>query len=178
MSGSKVVPAFVRSRLLSGMKFYHISLNGDLAGVWTPGVQAGFDTPGIDEDSSWAYPEPPMDAVCVSPSLEGCVRGVFPNIARFFEKDNLPFLSFYVYQPVFKGGERIVVPETLTLEKLVWDAHVTQEHRILDKVEMKLYGTIKVLNTNKSETFKTHPFSRNENPEESVGPSDIKIRWF
>lgn len=168
---------FVRSRLLLGIPLYHISFNGDLEGIWTPGTQAGSDTPGEAEDSSWAYPEPPMKAISVSPTVEACFIGVFPNVARFFEKDKFPHMNFFVYQPVFEGQERVVKPVTLTTDKLVWDAHITQEHRILDRVHMARVGEIEVLNTNKSSTRMTHPFNDVKNPEESVGPSDVTIKW-
>lgn len=169
---------FVRSLLLNRLQLYHISFNGDLAGVWTPGTQAGSDVPGESEDSSWAYPEPPMKAISVSPSVEACFLGVFPNVARFFQKDNLPHMNFFVYQPAFEGHERVVKPSTLTKDKLVWDAHITQEHRILDSVQMIRVGEIEVLNTNKSSARLTHPFDDVKNPEESVGPGNVRIKWL
>lgn len=168
---------FVRSSLLD-LQLYHISFKGDLAGIWTPGTQAGSDTPGEAEDSSWAYPEPPMVAISVSPTVSDCFIGVFPNVARFFQKDNLPHMNFFVYQPVFKGNERVVKPEVLTKDKWVWDAHVTHEHRILDSVEMVCVGEIEVFNTNKSATRSTHPFNDPKNPEENVGPSNVHFKWL
>lgn len=169
---------WVLSRKLIGHQLFHISFNGDLEGIWTPGTQAGSDTPGEAEDSSWAYPEPPMKAISVSPTVADCFVGVFPNVARFFEKDRLPHINFFVYQPRFIGTERVVLPVTLTEDKLVWDAHITQEHRILDKVEMERVGEIEVLNTNKCRTRMTHPFNDVKNAEESVGPSGIIIKWL
>lgn len=168
----------VRSRLLLGLQLYHISFKGDLAGLWTPGTQAGSDVPGESEDSSWAYPEPSMAAISVAPTVEGCFLGVFPNVAKFFEKENFPHMNFFVYQPVFEGHERVVKPVTLTKDKLVWDAHITYEHRILDSVEMVLCGEIEVQNTNKVSTRQTHPFNDVKNPEESVGPSSVVIKWL
>jgi hypothetical protein len=155
---------------------FHLSLNGALEGLWTPGEQAGFDTPGEQEDSTWAYPEPPMQAVCVAPTLEGCFLGVFPNVAKFFEVGKVPYLNFYVYRPKLTGKERIVSPQVLTNERLVWDAHVTGEWRILDPVEMRMVGIIQVRNTNRSPTRMTHPFNDSSLPLESVGPQDIHIR--
>lgn len=157
---------------------FHISFNGNLEGIWTPGEQAGFDTPGEQEDSTWPYPEPPMSAICVASTLEGCFVGVFPNVARFFEKDNLPHMNFYVYRPKLTGKERLVSPDVLTSERLVWDAHVTGEWRILDPVQMEISGEIQVKNTNKSVTRMTHPFNDRSLPLESVGPRDIQIKRF
>lgn len=119
-----------------------------------------------------------MKAISVSPTVVDCFVGVFPNVARFFEKDRLPHINFFVYQPRFIGTERVVLPVTLTEDKLVWDAHITQEHRILDKVEMERVGEIEVLNTNKCRTRMTHPFNNVKNAEESVGPSGIIIKWL
>lgn len=168
---------FVRSILLN-TPLYHISFNGELEGIWTPGTQAGSDTPGEAEESSWPYPEPPMTAISVSPTVEECFIGVFPNVARFFEKGRLSHLNFFVYRPVFEGTERVVKPTTLTKDKLVWDAHITQEHRILDAVQMERVGEIEVLNTNKASTRLTHPFNDTKNPKESVGPSSVVIKWL
>ena len=169
---------YVRSRLLGNLQLYHISFNGELEGLWVPGTQAGSDTPGEAEDSSWAYPEPAMTAISLSPTVEACFVGVFPNVARFFEKEHYPHMNFFVYQPVFEGHERVVKPSTLTKDKLVWDAHITQEHRILDNVVMSRIGEIEVLNTNMSSTRETHPYNDVKNPKESVGPSRVVIKWL
>jgi hypothetical protein len=171
------VPKSVKSRLLGQLPLYHISFNGALEGLWTPGEQAGFDVPGEAEDSSWAYPEAPMTAISVGPTVEDCFRGVFPNVAHFFEKDKLPHINFYVYSPMFVGVERVVLPKTLTEDGWVWDAHVTHEYRILDPVHMKVVGEIQVMNTNSSPLLKTNPYNNLHNPRESVGPASIRCKW-
>jgi hypothetical protein len=168
----------VRSRLLTTGQLFHISFNGALAGLWTPGTQAGFDVPGEHEDSSWAYPEPPMAAIAVAPKVEDCFRGVFPNVAKFFEVEKYPHMNFYVYRPVFEGDERVVTPQVLTKDRWVWDAHVTHEHRIIDPVEMELVGEVEIMNCNSSPTMQTHPYGYTGYPKESVGPTTIKYRWL
>lgn len=164
--------------MLRLVNLFHISLNKNLEGIWIPGEQAGFDQVGEQEDSSWPYPEPSMHAICTSPEINRCFLGVYPNISRFFTKDLVKSLDFAVYSPEFKGEERIVKPDTLTKDKLVWDAHVTKEHRILDQVKMNLVGIIRVKNTNGVAVIKTHPFNNSKNPLETVGPLDINYKWL
>lgn len=169
---------FIRAIQLDNISLMHISLRKDIAGHWTPGTQDGSDTPGEHEDSTWLYPEPPMKSISLAPTVECCFTGVYPNIARFFEKDNVKYLDFAVYEPDFNGHERIILPDTLTKDKLVWDAHITNEYRVLDSVDMVKKGTVRIFNTNKSPTRKTHPFNNPKNPEESVGPLNIKFEWL
>lgn len=171
------VPKFIRSALLSVGPLYHISFKDSLEGLWVPGTQAGSDEPGEHEESSWEYPEPSMTAISTALTIEGCFLGVFPNVARFFQKDKLPWMNFYVYTPVFEGHERVVTQATLTKGKWVWDAHVSGEYRILDKVQMKLVGEVKIFNTNKASMIMTHPYGESALGQESAGPSVIKYEW-
>jgi hypothetical protein len=119
-----------------------------------------------------------MAAVSLAPSVTYCFRGIFPNVAKFFQKDKLPHMNFFVYCPVFKGDERIVLPTTLTKDGWVWDAHETQEHRVLDPVEMALLGEVEIMNTNSSAILTTHPFDNPRNPREEVGPTSVRYKWI
>ena len=171
-------PTSILAEKLIDFVLCHISFNGNLKGLWTPGEQAGFDTPGEHEDSSWPYPEPPMKAISLGPDIERCFRGVYPSVAKFFEEEKLPHLNFFVYRPVFKGHERVVPPDILVREGWVWDAFATQEYRILDPVMMKRVGEVQIMNTNTSPTMKIHPFNNPRNPKESVGPTSIRYKWL
>lgn len=106
-------------------------------------------------------------------TLKGCFIGVYPNVSKFFEERNYPYMLFHIYVPEFKGSERVVTPETLTKDKLVWDAIATQEYLILDKVQMNHWGTIEIANTNKEKTAYIHPFGDKSLPKESIGPANI-----
>lgn len=161
----------IRSRVLS-VSLFHISFKNNLAGIWQPVLPAGMEL------GSGKYPEPKQPRISVSPDVIGCFRGVFPNVSKFFEEKNFPHMDFYVYSPVFDGGERIWTPELLTTNKAVWDAHVTKEHSILDSVTMGRVGEVRIYNTNKSPTMMTHPFDDINEPEQSVGPKEIKFKWL
>lgn len=157
-------------------QLFHISFNAKLEGIWDPEFNQKPDdnhpeTP--DPNATPFYPEPNIGRISVSSSLKGCFIGVYPNVAKFFEERHYPHMFFHVYVPVFKGDERVVTPEILTKDRLVWDAHVTHEHLILDKVQMNHWGTFEVANTNKVATAYTHPFNDSRLPKESIGPADI-----
>jgi len=174
------VPKFVRSRdVVAADKLRHISFNGTLEGIWDPEFNQKPDENHPEEpvasEDAWPYPEPNLARISTAMTLEGCFRGVYPNVHQYFTEKHFPYMQFHVYQPIFEGNERVVLPQTLIDERLVWDAHVVGEYLILDKVFMKHLGTIQVKNTERSPKLWTHPFGDKKLPEESVGPRDIKI---
>ncbi|MNT54041.1 hypothetical protein D3C72_1911720 [compost metagenome] len=150
----------------------HISFRDNLEGVWKPLPPAG------GELVAGKYPEPATPRVSVAPDIVSCFRGVYPNVSKFFEEKNYPHMDFFVYEPVFEGSERVWTPEILTKHQLVWDAHVTNEHAILDRVKMKLIGEVRIYNTNKEPTATTHPFNNPNEPEQSIGPKNIRVVWL
>lgn len=171
----------IRSRLLILPPLFHISFNSKLEGEWDPEFNQKEDEnhPAVPDPAKEAfYPEPNIGRISVAPTIEGCFVGVFPNVSKFFEEKKYPHMNFFVYSPEFAGGERVVTPETLTKDRLVWDAHVTKEYLILDKVEMRLVGELEVKNTNKSPTAYTHPFDDKQEPVASVGPEHIRFKWI
>ena len=172
----------VRSRLLKiPLTLYHLSFNGGLVGVWDPEFNQKPDEnhpETIDLDKVPFYPEPNIPRISVAPTIEGCFRGVYPNVYRYFEEKNYPHMDFFVYSPAFEGSERIVTPDILTSHHLVWDACITNEYLILDKVKMVLVGKVRIQNTNKEPTLKIYPFGDKKLEKESVGPETIKVSWL
>lgn len=168
-----------QARLLKLPSLYHISFNDKLEGLWDPEFnQKPDDNHPVELDPDvepFPYPEPNIGRISVAPSILGCFIGVYPNVAKFFEEKNYPFMLFQIYVPVFKGHERIVTPETLTKDRLVWDAVVTEEYLILDKVQMKHWGQVEILNTNKQKTRYIHPFGDKTLPKESIGPENVNF---
>lgn len=170
-----------QSKDLGNLALYHISFNSKLEGIWDPEFNQKPDEnhPEVADPSNtpW-YPEPNLGRISTAPSIPGCFVGVFPNVSKFFEEKKFPHMNFYVYTPVFKGSERVVEPETLTKDRLVWDAIFTGEHLILDEVYMRLVGEIEILNTNKLQTAYIYPFGDRKEPLASVGPGmGIDFRW-
>lgn len=153
----------------------HLSFNGDLEGVWEPRHPDGSDPDGT---TGGKYPEFTEKRISVSSSIEGAFIGIYPNIAHLFEVKKYPHMDFVVYGPVIKKTTRVLSPKDLTDKRLVWDAHATGEHAILDPVFMKLLYHVRVFNTNKSPTRYTHPFDDKKLPQESIGPADIKWKWI
>lgn len=162
---------------------FHISFKDKaFRGMWKADNPAGFEEPqegtqGVVGDTSWPYPEPSLPRISVGPTIEQCFRGVFPNVADFFQKKNYPYMQFSVFSPKFVGTERIITPEELSKQRMVWDACVSEEHCILDDTWMEYVGNVIVYNTNKSPTMFIHPFGDKKLGLESVGPANIKWKW-
>lgn len=173
----------VKSKALAGINLFHISFkNKTFQGMWNPDNPAGFDeseesSPGVVGDSSFPYPEPSFARISCSPTIEQCFRAVYPNVADMFKKKKYPYMEYSVFAPIFNGREDIILPEELTKQRMVWDACVTDEHCIMDTVQMFYTGQIRVFNTNNSPIMHIHPFNDPKNPLESVGPATIKWEW-
>lgn len=155
---------------------YHISFNGKLEGIWDPEFNQRDDedhpAEPVPPGEEW-YPEPNLGRISVAPTIEGCFRGVWANLSDI----HYPHMNFYVYSPVFKGKERVVTPCVLVADRLVWDAHVTQEYLILDEVEMKLVGEVQVVNRRMGPYLRIHPFGDRKEPETRLGPEFIQWKW-
>lgn len=178
---SKDIPSMKASKLILPQLF-HISFRGGLQGLWAPRLPEGTPDDGkpqeeIPDEEKFPYPEPSVPRISLSPTIEGCFTGAFPNVAQLFERDKLPHMNFYVYSPIFKGDERVVPPAVLTSKRIVWDAVATLEYCVLDKVEMRLIGEVEIFNTNREKTRFIHPFGDRSLPVESVGPENIKFNW-
>jgi len=162
----------VKSRQVG--ELFHLSFSGTKAGSWSPITPAGTEDVNPDD---LEFGEPPVPRISLSPTLEQCFRAVYPNIDFYFKDKRYPHVDIYAYRPRFKGGERIVLPETLTQERWVWDAHVTGEHWVLDKVEMELVGRYRFFNTeDNTHGYATRPFDDpNEPPNSYVGPNKVEF---
>lgn len=140
-------------------ELYHLSFSGKKEGVWKPLTPAG--TEEVDQDEV-EFGEPLVPRISLSPTLEKCFRAIYPNIDFYFHHHKFPHLDIYAYRPKFKGHENVVKPETLTEQRWVWDAHVTEEHWVLEAVEMELVGRYRFYNTEKGSKdrgYKTKPFN-------------------
>lgn len=120
---------------------FHISFRGNLEGVWEPKLPDG-DYIG-KKPTKYSEPDD-INRISVSSSIDGCLKAIFPNVDKLFEK--YPSLDFFVYAATFNANSkcRLVTPEELTDKRYVHDAHVTQEHWLLDPYPMRLYERITV----------------------------------
>lgn len=144
------------------MRLLHLSFNAKLEGIWkprSPHTQLPKDTPitKLRHDSPIAEPDTPR--ISVSPTIKQCFQAIYPNISKYFEEKNFPYMEMYVYSPQITNTLKIITPETLTKKRMVWDAYKTEEHWITQPVRMKLIAKIKVYNTADSGCETIKPFN-------------------
>lgn len=157
----------------SAPELFHISFRGDGDGIWLPRNPAGYE----DSNKGSELSEPDLPRISFSPSIEKCFLAVYPNVSRMFEKENYPYLLYHVYQPVIHSGLKMLSPQELTKNRYVWDAHITQEHVVLNKVEVRRVGKVKIMNTHRSKLIETRPFGDSSMQYRTVGPAKIHYKW-
>jgi hypothetical protein len=135
---------------------YHLSFNGELEGKWIPRQPDGYDEQN-NKDSTIG--EPSVARISVAPTIEGCIRAIYPNVFRFFEKNNYPYIDMYVYSPEKLLKRDVVSTKELTTKRYVWDAHVTGEFWIIHPVVMKRIAKIRIMNPGKNNVMHTYPFN-------------------
>lgn len=151
------------------MKYYHISFKGNLAGLWEPKTPAGGDSKGN-------MTEPDTPRICVSPTIGKCFQAIYSNVSKYFEKENYPYMEFYVYAPEHVLRKDIIYPDELTKKRFVWDAWVTDEHWLLVPTVMKLVGKVRIMNTNENESMSGHPFNDKKIKVRYMFPKNIEIK--
>jgi hypothetical protein len=150
-------------------ELYHISFDGSLEKTWYPQNPAG-----SEQSHASSTSEPDLPRISCAPTIEQCFQAIYPNVCRYFEKENYPHMDFYVYQPQLKGSERVLTPEDLRKSRFVHDAHMTQEYCILDPVYMKRTMKVTITNTNKSEFMKHRPFADGRFKERWFAPKEVR----
>jgi hypothetical protein len=148
---------------------YHISFKKDLEGMWEPKTPAG-------GGSRTGMSEPDTPRICVSPTIEQCFQAIYPNISKYFEEKDYPHMNFYVYVAQVVGTEEIIEPKDLTKQRLVPDAHLTDEHWILDPTFMQLHSKIRIKNTNDNKWLKFHPYDDKSEKKQGFAPDKIKYK--
>lgn len=118
---------------------YHISSNANLPAKMKPQLPKGSD----DKDQG-DFKEFDQPRVSFAPSVFNCLQALIPNVYQhlFSAEGQKRGYDFYVYR--MKAGQdvRIMTPAELTKDHLVWDAHVTHEHCVLDPVEVINCGRV------------------------------------
>lgn len=139
----------------SRKQLFHISRDGTLQGLWKPQLPTGAYTSAdrqkikdgtYFEEEDVEYPITPytesLDArICVSDNIQGCFSGIYPvrTVEETFHDGKTRYMEFFVYYPLGYADKDILTPDTLTKNKLLWDAHVTNEHVIFCDTTMLLY---------------------------------------
>lgn len=120
---------------------YHLSFNPDLEGRWTPQLPDG---DGLEVTDPEVHPEPDTARISLSPTVEQSFQAIYANVKHLFDDAPDKTLSFNVYVPIFTGKERIVTPDKLAQHRLIHDAHITEEHCVLDPLKMVWAGKVSI----------------------------------
>lgn len=148
----------------------HISFDPTLAGLWVPKLPVS-----LDNGEKSIYSEPDVPRICLAPSVKECFWAIYPNISNLFEHQNLPHMDFYVYAPEPESDVMVVTPETLTQQRLVLDAHVTNEHWVLCDITMRLIKKIRIYNPGQCSFVSFRPFNDPAMKRLDLAPEVINI---
>lgn len=150
--------------------FFHLSFDGKLEGVWVPKLPDG------SEVERNAFSEPDIPRVSVSTSIKHCFYAIYPNVSHYFEKNNDPYMDFFIYSPKGIKTSQTVPPEELIKLRYVMDAHITREHWIVNPVKMVIVGKVRIHNPGRNAKFiKFYPFDDKKQKMLELAPERIKI---
>lgn len=131
---------------------YHLSFNSALPSTLQPRQPADSAT----TTGKFAEELPPR--ISFSPSVQQCFIALYPNISKYFEEENYPYMDMYVYVPIGKGNR---IPKSVVLDK-VWDAHVTDEVCFTNPTKVLRVAKIRIFNPGKltrDNSIYTQPFN-------------------
>lgn len=157
----------------SNLKLYHLSFNKHTAITWNPRLPDGTE---LIPEGSENLGEPMIPRISFSPTIEQCFRAIWPNIDHYFKIKKYPYLEFFVYSPILTSNNKVVSPKVLLDERWVWDAHITDEHWVINPVKMHLLGKCRVKNTLNGGLLMTRIFNDPNEPIDSdVGPKQLEV---
>ena len=96
----------------------------------------------ISETKESIYTERLPDRVSFSPTVEQCFMAIYPNISKYFEEENYPYIRMYLYQAL-PDSKTTYIPEDEVLNNIP-DAHVTGEVCVTSPVRVKLLGEVEI----------------------------------
>lgn len=151
-------------------RLYHISFNKNLPLTLVPKQPDGSGE-GEVGDSSLAEDLPPR--VCFAPSVEKCFIAIYPNISHLFEEENNPHIDIYVYErkPESVAEKDYMTPEHLTSNKLVHDAHITDEYVFFKPVKVERIAKVRIHKPLSSKYYACYGNGKAD----SWYPADMKI---
>lgn len=153
------------------MDLIHLSFNRHLPRLLKPRLPPGY-SPKVKKTDMEELDTP---RVSFSTTLLGAVKAIYPNVKDVF--DNAPdggWVTIHVYKALVKN-QRLVFTKSLIDDRLVWDAHLTDEVWSLDPIKVEYVETIEVKLCGK--LIEAKPF----NDDSYTGtvrlvPSAIKVR--
>lgn len=140
-------------------ELYHLSFNDELEGIWKPKMPVG-----DGETVGGKFSEPEFPRICVAPSIEQCFWALYPNISRFFEELNYPYIQMTAYVPKLTEDTAIISNQEIIRRRLVHDAHITGEVMITSPVYMKKHSVVKIANPVRNKTVMYRPFNDKNEP--------------
>lgn len=144
---------------------FHLSLAGDIEGVWQPRIPVG----DIDPESLMK-PKPKAELpddillsetqaprICTSPTILGCFYGIYPNIHKQFEDPKCTHMDFFVYVATNYDPKQFMDQHEIIKNKIVWDAHLSLECNIFSSARMHLLAKkVRFLTHNKPFNDRKH----------------------
>lgn len=125
---------------------YHLSLDGNLEGVWQPRIPVGDHdpekllkpkpAPELPDDILLTETQAPR--ICTSPTILGCFYGIYPNIHKQFEDPKCSKMDFSVYVATNYDPKQFMDQHEIIKNKIVWDAHLSLECNIFSSARMRL----------------------------------------
>lgn len=167
---------------MSKQRFYHISFDSSLAGIWKPRTPAGMENnSNAKAAKDDTISEPNIPRICMSPDIEGCWRGVYPNVVSLAHSPRAKKgMLFHVYvAEIDLNDPNFVNNKTIVEKRLVWDAHHSREVWYTGELKMMNYELIRIF-PDVDEVNYIHPFNDYSVPkrEASIGMHYEVVRRF
>lgn len=126
---------------------FHLSLNGNIEGVWSPRIPVGDHDPTAGQSkpkvpSNILLTETQAPRICTSPTILGCFYGIYPNISKTFEEENRTHMDFSVYVATNYNPDDFMDYPEIIKNKIVWDAELSLECNIFGDARMRLLPSI------------------------------------
>jgi len=133
---------------------YHLSFNRSLPETLTPRLPDGW------EDGNGEFTTP---RVSFSTNILGAVRAIWPNIDHIWRGSPDGWLTIHVYQGQLQT-QRVLWTQDLVKDRLVFDAHMTDEVCVLDPIEVQYVKTIRIRPKGRPQSFREYNDPRGANP--------------
>lgn len=116
----------------------HLSFNGQLPKTLEPRLPDGTE---LTDKGDLKVPEFDTPRVSFSTSLVGAIRAIYPNIADVVANSPDGWVEIHIYAAKY-DNQRLIDTKQLTKDRLVWDAHLTDEVCVLDPIEVIPGGSV------------------------------------
>lgn len=124
------------------MPLFHLSFDDNLPSYLKPRQPNGSEN---NDQSHFTHEDLPP-RVSFAPSIEQCWYAIYPNIAKYFERFNYPYMDMYVYAYSSPHGQEHRIDEQV-LKAKIHDWHITEEVCFIGtSVGIAKVGKIRIFN--------------------------------